>query len=157
MTPYTAETWMRQRGTFPTTAKTLVRDLGLSAHGAGTQLGRLAKQGIAVRLCRGRYLHRDTFPEHHMSTIVLTDEHGAERHRVDFPTRTRAEIALRIIEGDLRAKRQTVRVVGADIHDPLYTVAGVKRAMIQPAALPASSESEATAFDARYRAAGDDR
>jgi len=157
VTIYTAETWMRQRGTFPTTAKLLVRDLGLSPHNASAQLGRLAQRGLAVRLAPGRYVHRDTFPEHNMATLILYDAEGHERHRADFPNRLRADIALRIVERDLRDQRPAVRIVGHDIHDSLYTVAGVKRAMIQPTALPATCEPDETAFDARARAAGDDR
>lgn len=156
MIAWTAETWMRQRGTFPTTAKLLVRDLGMDLRSAASQLGRLAQRGLAVRLCRGRYIHRDTFPEHRMATLVLLDANGDERHRADFPNRVRADIALRIVERDIRDRRPSVRVVGHEIHDSLYTVAGVARAMIQPSAQP-EPEHDEPAYDPRARAAGDDR
>lgn len=92
-----------------------------------------------------------------MSTLVLYDAAGHERHRADFPNRNRAEIALRIVERDLRDCRPAVRIVGHESYDPLYTVQGVKRAMVQPTPLPASQPPDETAFDARARAAGDDR
>lgn len=156
MTTWTAETWMRQRGTFPTTAKVLVRDLGMGLRDAASQLGRLARRGRAVRLTAGRYVHPDTFPENRMATLVLLDANGEERHRTDFPNRTRADIALRIVERDIRDRRPSVRVVGHDIHDALYTVSGVARAMIQPTAQP-EPERDEPAYDPRARAAGDDR
>lgn len=155
---WTAEAWLRQRGTFPTTAKVLRRDLGTSMQTGAAQLSRLARSGLAVRLCLGRYVHRDTFPEHRMAILILTDDHGVERHRVSFPTRVRAEIALRIVERDIRDGREAVRIVGHDDHDPLYTVTRVARARIQPAAeLDVAVEQDEPAFDARARAAGDDR
>lgn len=159
MTTWTAETWLRQRGTWPTTAKVLVRDLGMNLHAAGTQLARLARSGLALRVGAGLYIHRDTLVEHRMVFLVLFDANGNERHRADFPNRTRADIALRIVERDIRDRRPAVRVVGHGIHDPLYTISGVARAMIQPVPLPAGFEyTDATQhFDARVRAAGDDR
>lgn len=157
MIAWTAESWMRQRGTFPTTAQVLSRDLGVSLHHAGTQLCRLARQGLAVRIAPGRYVHTDTFPEHRMAILVLLDATGTERHRADFPTRDRAEVALYRVERDLRERRPTVTVIGRDLGDMHYTVSGVARAMVQPAPQPAPVESDTTAFDARARAAGDDQ
>jgi hypothetical protein len=159
VTVWNAESWTRQRGTFPTSAKVLVRDLQISLGAAAQQLGRLAKRGTIVRLCPGRFIHCDAFPEDAMATLILYDSDGVVMHRADFPNRLRADIALRIVERDIRARRPAVRVVGHDIHDALYTVSGVARAMIQPTPTAAGIEAaeEAQHFDARSRAAGDDR
>lgn len=152
----TPELWIRQRGTFPTTAQTLVRDLAMRLVDAHTVLSRLACSRRAVRLAPGRYVHADTFPEHRMSTLILLDAAGAERHRAAFPNRIRAEIARRVVEIDIRDRAAAVRVIGTDPADPTYTVSNVYRAMIQPTPLPAPP-SDDIAFDARARAAGDDR
>ncbi len=157
----TTEAWLRQRGTWATTASILVRDLRITRSRASSHLAYLRRRGSAVRISEGLYVHAAYFPEHAMAILVLLDANGAERHRADFPSRTRAEIALRIVERDIRDRRTSVRVVGHAPTDPLYTVDGVARAMVQPAPQPAladaTSESDEPAWDPRSRAAGDDR
>lgn len=155
---WTVETWMRQRGTWPTTPTVLVRDLGLRPDTASMALRRLAATGMAIPVAPSAYVHRDYLPKDPtMSTLILLGPDGAERHRADFPSRVRADIAQRIVDADLRAGRTEVRIVGADPTEPLYRVSGVARAMVQPTPLPAPVDADTTAFDARSRAAGDDR
>jgi hypothetical protein len=59
---YTPETWLRQRGTFATTAQVLVRDLGMRPGAAQMALSRLARRRLAVRICPGHYIHTENQP-----------------------------------------------------------------------------------------------
>lgn len=154
---WTAETWMRQRGTWGTTPAILRRDLGLRIGTACMALRRLHDAGRAIRIAPKTFIHVDCLPEvSPMSTLILTDADGHERHRADFPNRLRADIALRIVERDIRDGRPAVRIVGHHQNDPIYKVTGVARAMVQPTPLPVlPADDEPTAFDARSRAAGD--
>ncbi len=59
---YTPETWLRQRGTWATTIAVLVRDLGMRPGAASMALSRLHRDGLAVRIRPGHYIHRENHP-----------------------------------------------------------------------------------------------
>jgi len=59
---YTPETWLRQRGTFATTARVLVRDLGMRPGAAHMALTRLVRRRLAVRIRPGHYIHFENQP-----------------------------------------------------------------------------------------------
>lgn len=59
---HTPETWLRQRGTWATTAGVLVRDLGMRPGAASMALSRLHRAGIAIRIRPGLYIHHENQP-----------------------------------------------------------------------------------------------